>query len=320
MNRNLNVDFLKVILSFFVIAAHVFPTYEIDGNRNFFFFQIQGLARLTVPLFFIITGFYIRSKISDFNYIKKITKRLAIIYIVWQLLYLNMILNFFENKVINLQDLISNLVYGIAHLWYLFATILAILLIYFSRNLKTNKKIILAFSLLILGYIFQYVYQLKIIESNSLFSKLYVIIGTSRNFLFYAFPYLLLGTCYDYWSKFTSKYWYFIFILFIGLFLESNYYRTINSSIFNIFLFPMPICLFLFDLIIKKEKEISIKSPLSLSLGIYLIHFYIVFKVFQKFTSNTIEAHFLKYLIVSLLSIFVWYIMDKINKKIPIFF
>lgn len=320
MSRNLNLDFLKIILSLFVIAAHVFPTHEINGEKNFAFFQIQGLARLTVPLFFIITGYFINFKINDVTYLKKTLKRLFIIYIVWQLIYSKTMIDFYLNDAISFNHFITDLIYGIAHLWYLFATILGIILLYFTRNLSSSTKITIAFSLLIIGYILQYLTSQQLIDKDSVFYKFYLIIGKSRNFLFYAYPYLLLGSYYNKWNSITSKYSYFIYILFIILSIETEYYRGLNTSIFNIFITPFLLTLFIFDFVLKSKKSVRLKFPSTLSLGIYLIHFYVVLIVFQKYPTDTVLAYIIKYFIICCLTIIIWYIMDKLNKKIAVFF
>lgn len=320
MARNNNIDFLKIILSFFVVAAHVFPTYEINNSKSILFFQIQGLARITLPLFLLISGFYIRNNIYDWLKIKKIAKKLFVIFIIWQLLYLKIEYDFYKLNVISTQQFFIDLFFGIAHLWYLIATVEALFLLYLVRKWSAKNKMIVAVALLIIAYIYQFTFELKILNESSFLSKIYPFIGTSRNFLFYAFPYLVIGTCYNYWKNFVVKYKFSLLLFFIGLVVESYIYVGFKASIFNIFIFPLPISMLLFSLILEKEKQIKMQGPNSLSLGIYLIHFFIVLQVFQKFTATNYSAHFIKFFIVSCITIFLWYFADKLNKKLPIFF
>ena len=93
-----------------------------------------------------------------------------------------------------------------------------------------------------------------------------------------------------------------------------------KASIFNVFIFPLPISLLLFSLILENKKQINLKVPSSLSLGIYLIHFYVVLKVFQKFTQLTYFSYFMLYLLILIITLILWFFINKINKKLPIFF
>ena len=206
MARNNNIDFLKVLLSLFVIGAHVFPTIAINNQKSVVFFQLQGLARLTVPLFLIITGFYIRNNIFDWLKIKKMAKKLFVVFLVWQILYFKIEYDFYKLNAISTKHFFIDLVFGIAQLWYLIATALALFLVYFVRNWTYLNKMILSISLLVIGYVYQYVFELKLLNENNIINIIYPYIGTNRNFLFYAFPYLLLGTCYDFWRNFAIKY------------------------------------------------------------------------------------------------------------------
>ncbi len=319
ITRNNNIDVLKVVLSLFVVAAHVFPTTPIEGEKSYVFYTIQGLARLTLPLFLLITGYFISAKIHDLNFIKKTAKKLFILFIVWQLLYLKIELDFFKLNAISTLRFICDLFYGIGHLWYLIATCLALFLVYFTRNLSDLNKLTLGVFLLSIGYLLQLTSELKLI-SNPIFLKLFYSIGTSRNFLFYAFPYLLIGVSHKLWMKYVKKFQFALFPLLIVLILEAFYYMTIDTSIFNIFILPLPLSLLIFSWVSNLKNQFKYNIPTTLSLGIYLIHFFIILEVFKKYQSVTYYSYFIKFLIVISVTLVIWYILDKVNKKIAILF
>jgi len=319
ISRNNNIDVLKVVLSLFVVAAHVFPTTKIEGEKSYVFYIIQGLARLTLPLFLLITGYFISAKINDFNFIKKTAKKLFMLFIVWQLLYLKLEYDFFKIEAISLLRFVSDLFYGIAHLWYLIATCLAIFLIYFTRKISDLNKLILAVFLLSIGYGLQAITEFKLV-TNPIYYKVFYSIGTSRNFLFYAFPYLLIGVSHNLWMYHAKKYKFLLLPLLGLLILESFFYMNLETSIFNIFILPLPLSLLIFSWISNLQRQFKYNVPTTLSLGIYLIHFFIILEVFKKYQSVSYSSYYFKFLIVILITLVIWYILDKINKKIAILF
>ena len=226
---------------------------------------------------------------------------------------------FFKVDAISLFRFITDLFYGIAHLWYLIAACLAVFLIYFTRNLCYINKLILAVFLLSIAYTLQVVFELKLI-TNPIYIKAYYLIGTSRNFLFYAFPYLLIGVSHNLWMDYAKKYMFLLLPLVGLLILESIFYMNIDTSIFNIFILPLPLSLLIFTWVSNLQTQFKYKIPTTLSLGIYLIHFYILLEVFKKYQSVTYYSYYLKFLIVVLFTLVTWYILDKINKKIAILF
>jgi len=319
MNRLQNIDFLKVALSLFVVAAHVFPTHEVEGKKSYVFFAIQGIARITVPIFLIITGYFIANKIDNLNYIKKTAKRILIIFLVWQIIYFNIEYNFFKSGHITFKRFIVDSIFGYAHLWYLIAVVEALFLLYLIRKFKDSQKFILALILIYCGYTLQLLYESNFI-TNTTFRELYSYMGSSRNFLFYALPYLLVGSTHNFWGNFVTKTNYLSYIFIALIILESLYYMTTNLSIFNIFIFSFPCSIFIFNSFLKSKKQININFPSTLSLGIYLIHFYILLEVFKKNIPTTYESYYFNYFLIIIFTLISWFILDKINKKIPYFF
>lgn len=319
MQRNFNIDFLKIILSIFVIAAHVFPTSEIEGSKNLIFYLIQGLARLTVPLFFIITGYFVENKIYEEKYLKKTLLKILRIFIIWQIIYIPIEYKYYDLKVISLQRFCLDLFYGIAHLWYLNGLIVGLILLYFLKNKSNKTKLLISFTLFCFAFLFQFLFENKLIKTNSNWELIYQFIGTTRNGIFYALPYLILGNLYTYLKNILIFKKILLTILIICLFIES-YINMFNLSIFNIFIVSYPLSLLIFDLILNSKNKITFHIPESLSLGIYLIHFFILNKIFQKNPPVTILDCYLNFLIVTVLTFIVWFLLDKFNRRINLFF
>ena len=65
--RNLSLDYMKVLLAFFIIFIHAGLFYDFDESLSYIF--VNGVFRIAVPLFFIINGYYFT--VSNTNQLKK---------------------------------------------------------------------------------------------------------------------------------------------------------------------------------------------------------------------------------------------------------
>ena len=78
--RNLSVDVLKIVMAIFVVLLHmhflknVYPTLS--------YVLVNGLFRLGVPVFLIVTGYYFYF-VDDILKLKKWLVRLFILYAIW---------------------------------------------------------------------------------------------------------------------------------------------------------------------------------------------------------------------------------------------
>lgn len=86
MNKKINIDVARFVVSFLVIAIHISPFININQEFNFFFTRILG--RIAVPLFFMITGYFvIDGCLKDKNKLKKYT--IKDIFILYNTLFTN---------------------------------------------------------------------------------------------------------------------------------------------------------------------------------------------------------------------------------------
>lgn len=318
--RNLNIDLLKVVLSFFVIVTHTLPTSGKTGIEGYFFYGLQNLARITVPIFFLFSGYFLRKNINNKQLLLKYGKRILIMFVVWQIIYFPLMLKFYSNGLVTTTRLILDTFYGIGHLWYLASTLQALFLLYITRNYSLKIKYILAFSLLIVSYLLQMQFDSNLFHNEKWIIQIYQGIGSARNFLFYAFPYMLLGTLYNEWKNQAKKLQFLIIPLFAVLLIEGYTCFFKYHLVLNMYFSAIPICLLVLYAAIETEKQIQIKVNPTLSLGIYLTHFYAVFYMFDKIKSDSFGMICIKYSVICILTLILWYIVDKINKKFPYFF
>ena len=82
-----SIDIIRLIATYLVVAIHISPFEKINPSFDLFFTRILG--RLAVPLFFMITGYYILSKsLKDIEVLKEYTKKILFIYLICILIYL----------------------------------------------------------------------------------------------------------------------------------------------------------------------------------------------------------------------------------------
>lgn len=318
--RNNNVDILKIILALLVIALHIFPVSKLAGAEGMISYVIaSGITRIAVPTFFLITGYFLRNKLEDRDYIWKYCKRILLLYVVWQCIYIPDLFRFYHlGRYTKLQFWLQ-ICYGYWHLWYLLASVLAVYGLFITRKLSLSIKYALVISLYAIGYLWQIGIQSGMVQSHFWITA-YNFIGTTRNFLFFAFPMLLLGTLYESWKGMLKKYiiWYLPFGLL--LIAEACWYYHHQVKAMD-FLVVLPV-LSMFTLHWFQERSAisEIKIPATLSLGIYLCHPYAIRLVYEFIPQKTLGITFFKYVIIVFLALLFWKIIEKINKKFPYFF
>lgn len=191
-NRSYSIDFIKGIAAISIVCLHC-------ANNDPFDSILHLVGRMAVPMFFIITGYYLSSMIKTGHISKHIVKILKII-LGGLLFYLPLVcieaylkgnLEWQLTHVIEWDSLLEKLAFAqypfnveAGHLWYLMA-ILYILcfLSFFSKKHQINKLYFLIPILFLIGYIISSLVD----QYDSRMRMLY------QNFLFTGLPYVLLG-------------------------------------------------------------------------------------------------------------------------------
>lgn len=319
-SRNPSIDILKLGLSFLIVALHIFPVSGLKGTAGILSYEIaNGITRIGVPTFFIISGYFLRNKLDDKAYLIKYTRRIFFLFIVWQLIYLPDLIRFYNLGRFSTSDLILKLVYGYWHLWYLFATVCSVTLLYYLRKKTLKQKILLALLLFFTGYVYQLAYKTNVLNDFPSLKLLYEAMGTSRNFIFMGYPFLVLGTLYEQWRQTISKVG-FLFVPFLMLlFAESYLYHTLKIGALDFLLMILPLSVLLFSITAEKMWESDMKMNPTLSLGIYLCHPYAIRVVYEFIPHKTLEYIVLKYVLICLLTMVFWFIVERINRRFSYF-
>ncbi len=151
--RNIYLDLLKLFAAYCVIFIHVCGWVKAPSNISFPYATVLAIARIAVPLFFIVSG-YFSYKISS-DRIKNRLKRTGILILITTIIYFAW--NCFQERFLldrSLHDYIGfalsykNLAdfafleknpFG-AHLWYLNALFIIYIAFYFYTILQKNEQ------------------------------------------------------------------------------------------------------------------------------------------------------------------------------------
>lgn len=319
--RNTAIDFLKVGLSFLIIALHIFPVSGIKGWQGLVSYEIaNGITRIGVPTFFIISGYFLRNKIRDKAYLLKYGKRILLLYAIWQLIYLPDLIRFYRLGKYTTFEACLQLLFGYWHLWYLLATVGAVVLLYCFRNSAVRTKFLQVLLLFLVGYCYQLLYKMGAFQNFPVAKSIYEGMGTTRNFIFMGYPFLLLGTLYEYWKEGVSKFKWGFFPVMALLLLESYLYFTLKLGALDFYLLLLPASMCLFCLTEESSTQSGFAVNATFSLGIYLCHPYAIRLVYEFLPQRSLEFILLKYVLISLVAIVFWFFADRLNRKLPFLF
>lgn len=192
--RNIGIDFAKYFCSFLVICIHS----PYLGQP-----YIEPFARLAVPIFFMITGFFYSStrkknkEISQITKILKLSISAHLLYLIWDVAF-HLVKNgsfadylrTFSNSQIWLEFLFLNNSPISEHLWYLNSLIYVLIVVYFFEKKYDRKYLYKTIPVLIFFNIILGTYSTLLFNTN-------LSIVYSRNFLFCGLPFFLLGDYFN---------------------------------------------------------------------------------------------------------------------------
>lgn len=278
--RKESFDTLKFFLAFFVVIIHTGFTGWIGLGSN-------AISRIAVPLFFMITGYYLPTMTEEkfkkhFHKVIYLTVISTLFYSLFS--YAQSITgessyNWFT-QTFNMKNICFWLFFNFTpvggHLWYFYALLYVLIIIYIGRKIKRMSLLYKLLPLLFLGnYILSYFFNI-----------------TYRNFLFTGLPYVLLGCLFRNNEKLIKAYninsktlILSLFAFCLGLGLEILFYKNTNTPIIRdhfLFTLPMVICVFILAL---KHPHWGANSLLPIigkkySAHIYIMHIF-VFSMIQ---------------------------------------
>lgn len=272
--RNVSLDIMKIILALMVVGIHTNFLAEFNGAVSYML--NQGVFRIAVPIFFIVSGYYFSTAMHS-GKAKIWLIKISTLYAVWMIAYSYYWLDLGGASLFDLAKVAHTAVFGYFHLWYLPAAIGAAAMVYSLRRLSPYILFMFLVFAFVSGVLIQYLGNYHVI--NFLFiDKLFNMGWIYRNFIFSGFPFFALGYLLvnqSIESRITFRQ--SIIVSLVGIFcvaLESytNYVLVGKSESFDILISLIIACPAIF-IFFKKFGLMSDGPPLSLyASGIYFIH------------------------------------------------
>ena len=187
------IEIFRVVAAFLVVAIHTSPLASYSGTADFVFTRV--IARVAVPFFFMVTGYFVLSKGTG---VRRFLKKTAIIYAASAALYLPINVYAGHLQGWGLLDLVQQVFFEgtFYHLWYLPAALLGAWLTSLLMRM-TSRGVCAAIvtALYVLGLLGDSYWGL--IEGvpgvSSAYNALFALMDYTRNGLFFAPMFMFLG-------------------------------------------------------------------------------------------------------------------------------
>ncbi|PAD40455.1 hypothetical protein CHH53_00430 [Terribacillus sp. 7520-G] len=301
MTRNYTIDFFKCLAIFGVVCIHTHTFRDTAvpfGNGEIWAFIIDTLARFSVPFFFAASGYLFAMKLQrtddTFAYFKRYTGKLIGLLAAWFSFYwiydfIRMLttssgtmneqkaqLTAYFQDTFQWRTLLDGISYTQYQLWFMFALIFSIIIIYAAYRLRLLKLTLLAGLLLnligLLGQSYGPLFHVTMEE-------------TTRNGIYFGLFYTALGACFGLYEKQIIQKAQAIRLKTIGMVIAAgfilqlieryllHYGLDLPQGEYFISTIPLTIALLLFTL---KARHIGNHRYVSIVaknvVGIYLIH------------------------------------------------
>ena len=281
MNRENNFDLLRIFMAFYVVLLHTSASYwdtYTAFSKNFVIMSgLNFITRCSVPVFFMISGYFMLRKDFSVYEILKSAARIYMLYLIFTFIFAIKELN----GEYTLKKFIECIINGYYHLWFLKNLTWAYLFIPIYKSVIEYKNGIYVKYVIVLFLVFgiiKYNIQniLPIFENDTLaklFDK-FSLYGYSDTTL-YLFLGYYLGNLKVNASSF-KLFFVYLLVSIIGIALESLsliYLGEVKGVIFDnfgILIFLQSIFIFLAFKNLKVNYNLS--SIGNLTLGIYLFH------------------------------------------------
>lgn len=287
-----SIDLMKFICSLLIAAIHARPlnSYSLPAD----YVLTHWLARIAVPFFFMASGYLLFMKTDYMNFDPKIPLRyvwkLFKMYLLWTLIYLPLILRdqILTDKKGAAHGLVmwarSFIVEGYGQLWYLNASVVAVLILTFLISKKVSIKRILGWAVFLycIGLFdqpyFGILEQLKGMDVIlTLLTMIKKIIITTRDGIFMGFLFMGMGMIFAYKPVFIKmRTAVVLFVISMLLFLcevmAVGHFHLVRGYDTCLFLAPAAFFLFYIVLHIELPSHKMYKHLRKWSVYMFLLH------------------------------------------------
>lgn len=310
-DRNISLDILRLFMSFFVVGVHTGFLSDVSPLASYL--SINGIFRLSVPIFLLISGFYSYSAFEG-GRSRAWFKRVFYLYVFWMSFYAYLWLNPVDATV-QPSYIVRVLLNGFGHLGYIAGLLGAGLLLYLLKGRGTPLLIASILLTFFTGVGLEYAYNTQ--ELTPALTDFLSNYWVSRNFLFYSFPFLMLGYLirrHALHLKISLTAAIALSFCGIGLVLAESHmnYRLQVAYADNLAALILA-CPAIFLLFSKLDIRGASKQLALYSVGIYFIHTFCMV-ILEKFTNLQATPLSLATFAVSIAAA---YVLIQIRKRFP---
>ncbi len=310
------IDYFRIIAAVLIVAIHTSPLSSFSEIGDFILTRV--IARISVPFFFMTSGFFLISRYTcNDDRLKAFIKKTAITYAAAILIYIPINL---YNGYFSIENLLPNIIKDIIfdgtlyHLWYLPASIIgSVIAWYFVKKLDYPKALVITVILYIIGLFGDSYYGIseKISVLKIFYELIFQVSDYTRNGLFFAPVFFVVGGMIaEKMRVVPQKQWEILgfAVSFAFLFAEAMVLHSFDIQRHDsMYLFLLPCMFFLFCLLLhwKRKRVVWLRT---LSLLVYIIHpmMIVVIRLLAKILglqNILVENSIVHYFVVCLLSI-----------------
>lgn len=267
------IDVGRVVAAILVVMIHTSPFESISPALDFA--MTHGLARVAVPFFFMVSGYFLfRDCKPDTAKLKRFVKRTAIVYGIAMALYLpvNLYNGFFTRESRLLSVLQALLLDGtMYHLWYLPASMLGAVIVWALLRYAQRIALGVTSALYLLGLMGDSYYGLTqtIPVLAQAYEGYFQFALYTRNGLFFAPLFMLMGARMHQPHKSHGL---LGALALAGMIAETVWLKSVGWPRHDSMTLLLPICMaLLFPVVLHKGGK---PSPFlrDLSLAVYIVH------------------------------------------------
>lgn len=203
-----DVDTVRFIAAFCVVAIHIRPLLNYSALGNFLF--VDGLCRIAVPYFFLVSGYFWARKPTSLSSQLAFLGRIAILYALWTAIYYPVVLESWDMSHYLRRVFLTG---SYHHLWYYPALLTASLLTFLCARMQVYRQrrrrrrfhrnsaqiflpaVVLSGALYVVGCLGESYYSLicSVPGVEALAQRYFDLFWSTRNGLFFGFFFFALG-------------------------------------------------------------------------------------------------------------------------------
>lgn len=319
------IDVFRYVAAILVIMIHTSPLESVNEIADFIL--TREVARIAVPFFFMVSGYYVayvayRKTVDGKQVFLRMLGKLGMMYLISSIIYLpvRFYSGYFSNG-ISITMILKDILFDgtFYHLWYLPAAMLGICLVYLlSRRLSIQQSLKVSVILYVVGLFGDSYYG--IIEHTvvgKLYTGMFHLFSYTRNGIFFAPVFLLLGVLLrEKVEKDTSQKIGFQgkgdCIILLGISFSAFILEGLLLHLFQIqrhdsmYLMLLPVMYFGYQLLLL-IPSVKCKVNRKIPMVVYLVHPLMI--VFVRMVAKVIhlqtilvENRFVHFLVVTILS------------------